>query len=469
MDTAIPPVIATPGARRLAVFLKITCILLLIAFLHIPLAMTHGVLRERRGYQQQATEEIAAIWGRSQLVTGPVLAVPYTYRQPVVRPKVVNGKKEDVEEMVSFYATAYFLPEVLKVQGKIDPEVRRRGIYETVVYSTRLKLEGSFQPDFGAAGIGVERIVWENARILFGVSDLRGIRNVAPVVVNGVAPSPFEASDTQADPLPLGAKVAGATAGAKLDFSFEAALQGSERLEFAPMGKVTQVALNSPWADPSFGGAYLPVKREVGPAGFAAEWETSHFSRGFGQSWISRQPDAAEMPKKFATAAFGVRFAQPVDGYSMAERAQKYGVLFFVLVFAVFFLFEVTAPALRIHPLQYAMVGAALALFFLGFLALSEFWSTGVAYGAAASLCTLLVSLYAWSFLQTGWRTLVIAGGLGATYGYLYFVLKSQDYALVAGTAALFGALALVMFCTRRINWYSLEMNATADSAAGNR
>jgi inner membrane protein len=468
MDTAQPPVIPTPGARRLAVFLKITCILLLIAFLHIPLAMTQGVLRERRGYQQQAKDEIAAIWGHSQLVTGPVLAVPYSYRQPVVRPKVVNGKKEDVEELASFYATAYFLPEMLKVQGRIEPEVRRRGIYETVVYSTKLKLEGNFQPDFGAAGIGVEKVLWENAKIIFGVSDLRGIRTVSPVSVNGGGTSPFETADTQGDPLPLAAKVAGAAPGVKLEFSFEASLQGSERLELTPVGKVTQVALTSPWADPSFAGAYLPVKRDVGPSGFSAEWETSHFSRGFGQSWVSRQADASEMPMKFAAAAFGVRFAQPVDGYSMAERAQKYGVLFFVLVFAVFFLFEVTAPALRIHPLQYAMVGAALALFFLGFLALSELWTTGIAYAAAAAACTLLVALYAWSFLQTGWRTLVIAGGLGATYGYLYFVLKSQDYALIAGTAALFAALALVMFCTRRINWYSLEMNAPAVTAAGN-
>jgi len=158
-----------------------------------------------------------------------------------------------------------------------------------------------------------------------------------------------------------------------------------------------------------------------------------------------------------------------VDGYGMAERAQKYGVLFFVLVFAVFFLFEVTAPGLKIHPLQYAMVGAALCLFFLGFLALSEFWAIGLAYGAAAAACTVLVSAYAWSFLKTGPRTLVIGGGLAATYGYLYFVLKSQDYALIAGTAALFAALALVMFCTRRINWYSLEMNTPAASAAENR
>ena len=165
-----------------------------------------------------------------------------------------------------------------------------------------------------------------------------------------------------------------------------------------------------------------------------------------------------------AAAGCGVNFAQPVDGYSMAERAQKYGVLFFVLIFAVFFLFEITA-ALQIHPLQYAMVGAALCLFFLAFLALSEFWTTGAAYAAAAAACTLMIAGYSWSFLQTGRRTLIIGGGLAATYGYLYFVLKSQDYALVAGTVALFAALALVMFCTRRINWYSLEMNAVTAGA----
>jgi len=171
------------------------------------------------------------------------------------------------------------------------------------------------------------------------------------------------------------------------------------------------------------------------------------------------------MLKKFLAASFGVAFTQPVDGYRLVERAEKYGVLFFVLVFTVFFLFEVTA-SLRIHPLQYAMVGAALCLFFLGFLALSEIWTIGRAYGTAAAGCTGMVSLYALSFLRTGWRTLVIGIGLGAMYGYLYFVLQSQDYALVAGTLALFATLAVVMFCTRRINWYDLEVSQTATAGA---
>lgn len=465
MEPGQPPVITSPAKRRLTVFLKISGILLLIALLHIPLAMTHGVLRERRGYQQQATEEIAGLWGRSQLVTGPVLAVPYAHRAKVTRTKIVGDRAVQVEENDLVPATAYFLPETLNVDGTVDPEVRHRGIYDTVVFTTKLHLMGVFQPDFAAAGIVAERVDWEKARVLFGVSDLHGLRTVGPLR-QGRSEAAFESTGATLDEvLPLGAKVEGMIAsGGTLDFAIDVVLQGSERLEIAPLGKTTHATLASPWADPSFVGAALPVARQVGADGFKAEWASTHFSRAFPQSWTTRTIENATIAKQFRPAAFGVRFAQLADGYSMAERAQKYGVLFFVLVFAVFFVFEVTA-GLAIHPLQYAIVGAALCLFFLGFLALSEFLATGAAYGLAAGVCTLLVALYAWSFLKSGARTGIVFAGLGSTYGYLYFVLKSQDYALLAGTAALFVGVALVMFCTRRINWYTLEPKVEAGAA----
>jgi inner membrane protein len=464
MSQSVPPVIETPARRRLVVFVKLAGIAGLILLLHIPLVLTNGVLLERQGYQRQTVAEIAGIWGGQQVVTGPVLAVPYAYKTQVIRSKVVAGKAVQVEETDLAAATAYFLPETLRVDGSVEPEVRHRGIYEAVVYSTTLRLAGHFQPDLAAAGIEAERIDWPRAHVLFGVSDLRGVRSVSPLQLAGGKPSPFESADSTAGEfLPLVAKTEEMTAGARLEFAFEAALQGSERLQIAPVGKVTAVALDSAWANPSFCGAYLPVRSSVAATGFKAGWETAHFSRGFPQSWTSRLTSHQEMMQKIVAASFGVTFAQPVDGYRLAERAQKYGLLFFVLVFAVFFLFEITA-ALRIHPLQYAMVGAALCLFFLGFLALSEFMATGLAYGVAAAACALLVSGYAWSFLRTGRRTLVVFGGLSATYGYLYFVLKSQDYALLAGTVALFAVLALVMFCTRRINWYDLGLPRTTDA-----
>lgn len=457
MPHAQPPVIPTPASRRLAVFLKLAAILVLIVLLQIPLWMTDGVLQERRAFRTQATEDISRLWGRDQLVVGPVLSVPYAYRTKVMKPRIVDGRVVQVEEMELVGDTAYFLPETLMVDGEVRPEVRRRGIYETVVYAATLRFEGAFRAEFAAAGIGAERIYWEKARVHFGISDLHGLRTVGPLRAGGKSMD-FEATALEAgNLLPLSAGAPVFSADGRAEFAFEAILQGSERLEIAPLGKTTRVALASPWPDPSFVGASLPATRHVGEDGFKAEWVNSQFNRGFGQHWTTRGLANDAIRKLFAPSAFGVRFMLPLDHYGMAERARKYGVLFLVLVFAVFFLFEVTGPGLRIHPLQYALVGAALALFFLAFLALSELLPTPSAYLAAAGACTLLVAFYAWSFLRTGGRTLLIAGGLGATYGLLYFVLQSQDYALLAGTVALFAVLALVMFFTRRVDWYALE------------
>jgi inner membrane protein len=452
-----PPVISFVKSvgQRLAVFFKIAGICILIGLLHIPVALTHGVLRERQGYRGEAVEEIASLWGRQQVVTGPVLAVPYAYRGAVIRTRLVEGRQVATEESELITATAYFLPDAVEARAAVEPEVRHRGIYDAVVYTARLRLTGTWQPDFAAAGIAADRVDWGQARLQFGVSDLRGIRSVSLPQVAGARAAEFESADAGAF-LPLESRLEGLAAGGRLELDLEAVIQGSGWLHFVPVGKKTAVAIDSAWADPSFTGAYLPAERRVDAGGFAARWETSHFSRGFPASWTDRTVPAKTMQEALGQAAFGVRFANLVDAYSTVERAQKYGVLFFVLIFAVFFLFEVTA-GLRIHPLQYALVGAALCLFFLGFLALSEFWPTGRAYGVAAAACTIMVAGYAWSFLRTGLRTLMIGGGLAATYGYLYFVLKSQDYALLAGTAALFGVLGAVMFFTRKVDWFATE------------
>jgi inner membrane protein len=452
-----PPLLPGGARRRLYVFLKITSICLLVGLLHIPLAMTHGVLVERRTYQADATAAIASTWGGEQRLVGPILAVPYEYETKVLQPRAVDGKVVQGLGVQTVSATAYFLPEVLAVNGTAVPEIRRRGIYGVVVYNASLRFTGRFRPDFAAAGIEATQIDWPKARVFFGISDVRGIRSVGPITL-GAGEAPFEPSDGSAGAmLPLVAK-ATVKPGEAPDFALSLEAQGSRRLAFAPVGKATTVALESAWPDPSFDGGALPVERRVSGQGFTARWQSSHLSRGFPQHWSDRQVNADDFAKRIEPASFGVRFAQPVDGYSTTERAQKYGTLFFVLTFTVFFLFEATA-ALRIHWLQYAIVGAALCLFFLGFLALSEFWPTAVAYAVAAAACTLMISLYSHTFLRTGRRTLLIGGGLGVTYAYLYFVLRSQDYALIAGTAALFLALALVMYCTRRIDWAELDLS----------
>jgi inner membrane protein len=455
---SIPPVLPVSARRPLYVFLKITSICVLVLLLHIPLAMTHRVLVERQRYQAEATEAIASTWGREQRLVGPVLAVPYEYQTKVTRSRIVAGKAVESAESEAATATAFFLPEKLVVSGSAAPEIRHRGIYAAVVYSATTRFSGTFRPDFAAAGIEASRIDWQKARVYLGISDLRGIRSVGPLTL-GAREAAFEPADATGGTLfPLVAKTGAVTAEEPLDFSLAIEVQGSRRLAFAPVGQSTTVTLDSSWPDPSFDGGALPVERRVSADGFSARWESSHLSRGFPQHWSDRQLDAEELARRVEEASFGVRFAQPVDAYSVTERAQKYGTLFFVLTFTVFFLFEAIAR-MRIHWLQYAIVGAALCLFFLGFLALSEFWPTPVAYAISAGACTLMISLYAHSFLKTGRRTLLILGGLGATYAYLYFVLRSQDYALIAGTAALFLALGLVMFFTRRIDWNALDLS----------
>ena len=153
-----------------------------------------------------------------------------------------------------------------------------------------------------------------------------------------------------------------------------------------------------------------------------------------------------------SNCSFGVSLVTPVDNYRLVERAMKYGILFIVLLFTAFFLFE-TLARLRIHPLQYLLVGAALCLFYLVLLALSEllvFWG---AYIVAAGASTALVTGYSAAILGRR-RAVVIGLELVLIYGFLYTTLQLQDYALVLGSAGLFAALAVVMFSTRRVNWY---------------
>ena len=155
---------------------------------------------------------------------------------------------------------------------------------------------------------------------------------------------------------------------------------------------------------------------------------------------------------------FGAQFLSILDAYRYVERSIKYGVLFFVLVFTTFFLFEITARQ-KIHPLQYLMVGAALCLFYLALLSASEFIGFSLSYLIAAVAATGLITWYCSHFLGGGMRTLMIGGGLLGVYTFLYITLRQQDYALLMGTIALFVVLALVMYVTRKVDWYARDLS----------
>ena len=437
--------------RRRALVFKIIGVSILGLMLFIPLGMVQSTLGERQGRFYEAVQSITQIWGGAQRVGGPVLVVPYTYQTEVKETRLVDGRPTEMRVEKQMRGEAVFLPEQLMVDGQVVPSMRKRGIYETPVYAARLMISGEFAPaNFGfLEGLRGIEPQWAQARVCFFISDLRGTQENLVLNWGDVAMT-----------MQPGARFGGmgggvhsqvkVKAGETRKFSMELTLNGSGGLKFLPFGRQTEVKLVSPWTDPGFDGAYLPTVRDVGLEGFSAMWKVSYYGRNYPQQW-SGDVEGRPAVEKIEETAFGVSLLQPVNAYRTVERAIKYGVLFITLVFTTFFLFEAVCRV-RLNALNYLLVGAALCLFYLGLLALAEFWVFAAAYSTAAAVSTLLIAAYAKKILRGNGRALLIGGMLGGVYAYLYFVLQMEDFALLAGTGALFVVLAAVMWATRNLS-----------------
>jgi len=237
----------------------------------------------------------------------------------------------------------------------------------------------------------------------------------------------------------------------KIPFSFELQLKGSEGMSIAPLGKETVIEISSPWSSPKFLGAFLPSQRNVTQEGFEAEWKISSFGRPYPQVWEAGVVNLEQI----ANSSAGVDLHERIDAYDMTLRSVKYAILFIVVTFAAFFLFDVLAK-IRIHPVQYFLVGSALALFYLLLLSLSEQIGFSSAYLAATALIVFLITAYSAFVLSNKRRAISIFVLLSVLYGYLYFILRIEDYALLFGSFLLFVLLAITMFTTRNVNWFLL-------------
>ena len=446
--------------RRDSTIVKLLGVGALILIMLIPLAMITGVLSERLQRRNEAVADITAAWGQEQKISGPILGVPYQYRTKVVKDVPVGPdnrvERREVEEIQS--ANAFFLPETLKIVGDVRTEMRHRGIYDAAVFRGNVTLSGRFGvPDFAALKIDLKDVQWKDAFVTIAVSDLRGTREGLVIDWGGTK-----------RPLLPGSQVPGYTTGATaplrsdqpisqpMDFTIALDFNGSGGLFFAPFGVQNEATLKSNWPDPGFRGAFLPVDRSVRDDGFDANWKVSYYGRDYPQQWTSREGNERFTTTTVSNSLFGVYFVSVLDAYRYVERSIKYGVLFFVLVFTTFFLFEMTARQ-KIHPFQYLMVGAALCIFYLLLLSVSEFIGFSWAYLIAAVASTALITWYCRHFLGGGARTLMIGAGLAGVYTFLYITLRQQDYALLMGSIALFVVLAVVMYVTRRIDWYARD------------
>jgi inner membrane protein len=214
------------------------------------------------------------------------------------------------------------------------------------------------------------------------------------------------------------------------------------------------VRLSSNWPHPSFVGEFLPREREVTSAGFDARWQTSFFATNLENvvnacaSTAPAEPACAELMSRH----FGVSFIDPIDHYLKSERAAKYAFLFIGLTFAAFFLFEVLRR-FSVHPIQYGLVGLALAVFFLLLLSLSEHLGFGIAYLFSAAACVALVAYYVAHVVRDGRLGALFGAALGGMYGMLYAILSAEDYALLMGSLLVFGVLGVIMVLTRKVNW----------------
>jgi inner membrane protein len=460
-QTAPPPLPKSQPSfgKRFRTIIKLIGVGVLILLLLIPLGMISGVLSDRLSRRNEAVADITSSWGKQQCVIGPVLGIPYQYKFKAVKEIAgPDGKVEKREVEETALAIAYFLPETLNVSGDAETQMLHRGIYDAAVFRAQVKLSGKFAPpDFGALKIDNKDVQWKDAFVTFALNDLRGTREAILLDWGGAK-----------RPLLPGSQVPGYTTGATamlgdtkpisapVEFSIPLDFNGSEGIYFAPFGVQNEASLKSNWPDPAFRGAFLPADRSVRPDGFDAKWRVSYYGRDYPQSWTSRTGNERFTTQAVQQSMFGAQFLSILDAYRFVERSIKYGVLFLVLVFTTFFLFEVTARQ-KIHPLQYLMVGAALCLFYLLLLSISEFIGFGLAYLIAAVASTLLITWYCRSFLGGGVRTLMIGAGLAGVYTFLYITLRQQDYALLMGSIALFIVLAVVMYVTRKIDWYARD------------
>lgn len=420
---------------------KVFVIAILTCMLVVPLGMVWALVAERANRRDQVVREVGGLWGGRQTVGAIALTIPFDVVTEV------NGVRTRSSRRV------VVLPQALTIDADLAPEIRHRGLFAINLYRTTLRVRGSFvMPDMTRLTVTPDRVLWEQAVLDVGISDLRGTVSATPVSWAGTT----VALEPAAGDGPFGAGLQGrapVASGAPLPFQFELVVAGSEALMFLPSGADTSVTLRSTWASPGFTGGLLPLTHEIGPDGFTAEWRSNYLSRPFPQTWLDGAMDGNSRDAKIREAAFGASLVTTVDHYQQTERALKYGVLFIALTFAVFFVWEVV-QRLRLHPVQYALVGLALVVFYLLLLSLTERVSFALGYGIASAATVLLVGAYASRVLGTGGRGIAFSAWISVLYGVLFVLLRLEDLALLLGSLVVFLALAAVMYLTRNVDWY---------------
>lgn len=422
-----------------SISLKLISIGIVIAVLLIPKSHIEDLIYERQSLRSEAIMDISSKWGLSQTIKGPVVSVPFwSYEQ-------IGNEIRQIKKY------AYFLPDKFHVDGEVNPEPRYRGIHEVIVYQSGLNIKGEFlRPDFAKLNIAEQDILWDEAQLQFGISDLRGINESIELDWNGNIQN-FTPGVASKHLMQKGLSVpVSFTERLIYEFSFDVSLNGSSNLSFIPVGAETKVNLNSPWTDPSFTGNLLPRNRDINEKGFTADWSVLNLNRSYPQQWIGAEYQLDD-------SQFGVDLYIAANEYQKSNRSAKYALLILFLTFITYFLVEILSKK-KIHPIQYGIVGLALIIFYTLLLSISEYLQFNLAYAISAAVIVLSITGYSISIFQHTIRGLSMGGFLSLVYFFIFIILQSQDFSLLIGSIGLFVTLVAVMYFSRNVNWYNLKV-----------
>lgn len=440
---------------KTSIMLKMLTIGFLILILLIPENMVESMIQERSHARNGAVNEVSSKWGSSQQLSGPILTIPY----------IATTFHSDKEQKTKHLA--HFLPSQVTTNGKVNPQEKHRGIYDIILYDADLNVTGSFDEiDIAALNLNEADMLWDEAEIALGVSDMRGITDIIKVNWDG--------KQITMNPGTENAQMIRSGVHAKVDlslpkqeiateegeetplikrksiaFDYKIQVNGSGNLSFTPIGKQTTVNLQSAWHSPKFDGSFLPQTQEVTDDGFTSTWKVINLNRNYPQQWKDKS-------YAIENTDFGVDLILPIDEYQKSLRSAKYASLIVLLTFLAFFFVEI-ANNIRIHPLQYVLVGSALVLFYTLLLSFSEHFGFNVAYIVSTLMIAGLIGMYARFIFKDQAKAALMTLGLGGIYSFMYFVLNSEDYALLMGSIGLFVILSIVMYTTRNIQFYKSE------------
>lgn len=424
------PVSSSSNDHSNKILIKGVVTALLILAMLIPMMFIQSLVTEREERQKEVVAEVSSKWATAQTVTTPYIVIPYTDTSSKTASNVI------------------VLPENLSLTGNIIPEQRPRSIYKVLLYRSDINVQGNFIFHL-PKGIEANRMNWNDAKICVGVTDFKGIEEKLRIKYNNneadLAPGlPTNSIDSSGLSAPL--VLSDNKLPESISFNMNLKLKGSEQLHFTPLSANSNFELASTSSNPSFDGNTLPAQRTVNGEGFKAKWSFNEANLPFNTIMKDAHIDKEAI-------AFGVSMVQPADQYAKTMRSVKYALLIIGLTFALFFITELMQKR-PVHPVQYVLIGLALVIFYSLLLSISEFVLFDVTYIIAASATTILIALYTKSHFNSWKTSCVFAALLSALYGFIFILIRLEDTALLVGSIGLFIILALIMYASRKINWY---------------